>query len=156
MNAGDLITNETAAQIEADDQIDSVKIQSVLTTTAVSGVPRKSYGVDMSTRELVEAHQPVGVIAAQSLGDPGSQLTLDTKHGSGVAGSGAIARGLPRVEELLEARTPKGQAYVTPIEGVVTVFEENNKYIVTITPEIFDFGFASRTRRPQSQSQRWR
>ncbi len=135
VNAGDLITNETAAQIEADDQIDSVKIQSVLTTTAVSGVPRKSYGVDMSTRELVEAHQPVGVIAAQSLGEPGTQLTLDTKHGSGVAGSGAIARGLPRVEELLEARTPKGQAYVTPIEGVVTVFEENNKYIVTITPE---------------------
>ncbi len=83
----------------------------------------------------MEAHQPVGVIAAQSLGEPGTQLTLDTKHGSGVAGSGAIARGLPRVEELLEARSPKGQAYITPAAGVVEVWEDNNKYIVQITPE---------------------
>ena len=65
------------------------------------------------------ANEPVGVIAAQSLGEPGTQLTLDTKHGSGVAGSGAIARGLPRVEELLEARTPKGQAFISPIDGAV-------------------------------------
>lgn len=136
--AGDLITPEIAAQIENDDKIDSVKIQSVLTTTAISGVPRKSYGVDMSTRELVAAHQPVGVIAAQSLGEPGTQLTLDTKHGSGVAGSGAIARGLPRVEELLEARTPKGQAYVAPVAGVVDVREENNRYIVKVTPDTGD------------------
>ena len=89
----------------------------------------------MSTRELVESDQPVGVIAAQSLGEPGTQLTLDTKHGSGVAGSGAIARGLPRVEELLEARSPKGQAYVSPIDGVVETWEDGNHYIVQITPE---------------------
>ncbi len=133
-----LITKEMAEQIENDDKIDMVKIQSVLTTTAVSGVPRKAYGVDMSTRELVEPNQPVGVIAAQSLGEPGTQLTLDTKHGSGVAGSGAIARGLPRVEELLEARVPKGQAYVTPADGTISVVEESNKYIVTITPDTGD------------------
>ncbi len=135
LEADQLITPEIAAQLEADDNIESVKIQSVLTTTAVNGVPRKSYGVDMSTRELVEANQPVGVIAAQSLGEPGTQLTLDTKHGSGVAGSGAIARGLPRVEELLEARNPKGQAWVSPIDGVVEAHEDGNHYIVTITPE---------------------
>lgn len=133
--AGELITKEMAAQIENDDKIEMVKIQSVLTTTAVDGVPRKAYGVDMSTRELVAANEPVGVIAAQSLGEPGTQLTLDTKHGSGVAGSGAIARGLPRVEELLEARVPKGQAYVASIDGTVSVTEESNKYIVTITPD---------------------
>ncbi len=136
VDADQLITQEIAEQIENDDKVDSVKIQSVLTTTAISGVPRKAYGVDMSTRELVEAHQPVGVIAAQSLGEPGTQLTLDTKHGSGVAGSGAIARGLPRVEELLEARSPKGQAYITTIGGVAEVWEEGNKYIVQITPEV--------------------
>ncbi len=89
----------------------------------------------MSTRALVEPNQPVGVIAAQSLGEPGTQLTLDTKHGSGVAGSGAIARGLPRVEELLEARAPKGQAFVAPVAGVVETWEDGNKYVIQITPE---------------------
>ena len=138
LEADQLITRELATQIEADDKIESVKIQSVLSTTATNGVPRKAYGVDMATRELVEANQPVGVIAAQSLGEPGTQLTLDTKHGSGVAGSGAIARGLPRVEELLEARNPKGQAWVSPIDGVVEAHEDGNHYIVTITPTAGD------------------
>ena len=135
LEADELITKEMADQIDADENIDSIKIHSVLYTTAVDGVPRKAYGVDMSKRELVAANEPVGVIAAQSLGEPGTQLTLDTKHGSGVAGSGAIARGLPRVEELLEARTPKGQAYVSPIDGVVEVWEDNNHYVVQITPQ---------------------
>ena len=135
LEADELITKEVADQIEADEKIESVKIQSVLSTTAVEGIPRKSYGVDMSTRELVAANEPIGVIAAQSLGEPGTQLTLDTKHGSGVAGSGAIARGLPRVEELLEARTPKGQAYITPIDGVVEMTEDNNRYIIQIAPQ---------------------
>jgi len=135
LEADELITKDIANQIEADDNIASVKIQSVLSTTAVSGVPRKAYGVDMSTRELVAANEPVGVIAAQSLGEPGTQLTLDTKHGSGVAGSGAIARGLPRVEELLEARTPKGQAYVSPIDGTIEAWEDGNHYVVQVTPQ---------------------
>lgn len=136
--ADELITKDMAEQIENDDKIEMVKIQSVLTTTAVNGVPRKAYGVDMSTRALVEPNQPVGVIAAQSLGEPGTQLTLDTKHGSGVAGSGAIARGLPRVEELLEARVPKGQAYVSPVDGSISISEEGNRYIVTVTPDTGD------------------
>ena len=135
LEADALITKEIAEQIDADPAIESVKIQSILSTTAVEGVPRKAYGVDMSTRVLVAANEPVGVIAAQSLGEPGTQLTLDTKHGSGVAGSGAIARGLPRVEELLEARTPKGQAYITPVDGVVEVWEDGNHYVVQITPQ---------------------
>lgn len=135
LEANELITKEMAEQIEADEKIDSVKIQSILSTTAVEGIPRRAYGVDMSTRSLVAANEPVGVIAAQSLGEPGTQLTLDTKHGSGLAGSGAIARGLPRVEELLEARTPKGQAYVSPIDGVVEIWEDGNRYIAQITPQ---------------------
>ena len=135
LEADELITKEMAEQIEADEKVESVKIQSILSTTAVDGIPRKAYGVDMSTRELVAANEPVGVIAAQSLGEPGTQLTLDTKHGSGVAGSGAIARGLPRVEELLEARTPKGQAYITPVDGVVEVWEDGNHYVIQITPQ---------------------
>ena len=135
LEADELITKEMAEQLEADDKIESVKIQSVLSTTAVEGIPRKAYGIDMSTRALVAANEPVGVIAAQSLGEPGTQLTLDTKHGSGVAGSGAIARGLPRVEELLEARTPKGQAYVSPIKGTVEVWKDGDRFVVQITPQ---------------------
>ena len=135
LEANELITKEIAEQIEADEKIDSVKIQSILSTTAVDGIPRRAYGVDMSTRALVAANELVGVIAAQSLGEPGTQLTLDTKHGSGLAGSGAIARGLPRVEELLEARTPKGQAFVSPIDGVVEIWEDGNHYVAQITPQ---------------------
>ena len=135
LGVDELITPEIAAQLEEDDNIETVRIQSILTTTAVDGIPQKAYGIDMSTRSLVASSQPVGVIAAQSLGEPGTQLTLDTKHGSGVAGSGAIARGLPRVEELLEARTPKGQAWVAPIEGSVEIWEDNNTYLIQITPE---------------------
>lgn len=134
LDTDQLIDASTAAALEEDDEIDSVRIQSILTTTAVDGVPQKAYGIDMSTRQLVAPHLPVGIIAAQSLGEPGTQLTLDTKHGSGVAGSGAIARGLPRIEELLEARTPKGQAWVAPIAGLVEQWEDNNQYIVQITP----------------------
>ena len=133
-----MITKEMAEKIEDDPEIDEVKIQSVLSTTAVEGIPRKAYGADMTTRELVAAHEPVGVIAAQSLGEPGTQLTLDTKHGSGVAGSGAITRGLPRVEELLEARPPRGQAFVAPIDGIVRIDRNDvvnkNYYTITIEP----------------------
>jgi DNA-directed RNA polymerase subunit beta' len=134
VEAGELITREIADEIEADESVESVKIYSVLSTQSLDGVPRKSYGVDMSTKSLVEANQPVGVIAAQSVGEPGTQLTLDTFHSSGVAGSGAISKGLPRVEELFEARTPKGQAIVSPVDGVVEVWEDNKHFVVQVTP----------------------
>ena len=135
LEADELISREVADQIAADEEIDSLKIQSVLTTECNDGVPRKAYGIDMSTRRPVAFHEPVGVIAAQSVGEPGTQLTLDTKHSSGVAGSGAISRGLPRVEELLEARTPKGQAYISTIAGVVSTWEEGRHNIVQVTPD---------------------
>ena len=88
----------------------------------------------MATNELVGAAQPVGVIAAQSVGEPGTQLTLRTFHNSGVAGSD-ITQGLPRVEELFEARNPKGQAYVTEVAGTVDIWEDGKKYIVQVSPE---------------------
>lgn len=128
-----LITREIADSIEADSSIDNVKIQSVLSTKNLRGIPRKSYGIDMATGQLVDNAQPVGVIAAQSVGEPGTQLTLRTFHNSGVAG-GDITQGLPRVEELFEARTPKGQAYITEVAGSVDVWEDGKKYIVQVTP----------------------
>ena len=134
VNKDELITREIADSIDDDESIQSVKIQSVLSTNNLNGIPQRSYGVDMSTGKLVGNHQPVGVIAAQSVGEPGTQLTLRTFHNSGVAG-GDITQGLPRVEELFEARTPKGQAYVTEIAGLVDVWEDGKKYIVQVTPE---------------------
>lgn len=129
-----LITREVADAIDADSSIESVKIQSVLSTKNLRGIPQKSYGIDMATGNLVDTAQPVGVIAAQSVGEPGTQLTLRTFHASGVAG-GDITQGLPRVEELFEARTPKGQAYVTEVAGLVDVWEDGKKYIVQVTPQ---------------------
>ena len=134
IEADQLITREVAQAIEADDKINEVKIQSVLSTKNLHGIPRKSYGIDMATGHLVDNAQPVGVIAAQSVGEPGTQLTLRTFHAGGVAG-GDITQGLPRVEELFEARTPKGQAYITEVTGTVDVWEDGKKYIVQVTPE---------------------
>ena len=133
--ADTLITREMADAIEADSSISEVKIQSVLSTSNLSGIPQKSYGIDMATGKLVSAAEPVGVIAAQSVGEPGTQLTLNTFHSSGVAGSGAISQGLPRVEEILEARAPKGQAYITESAGIVDIWEDGVNNIVQITPQ---------------------
>ncbi|MBR6097524.1 DNA-directed RNA polymerase subunit beta' [Candidatus Saccharibacteria bacterium] len=135
IQAGEIITREMADSLEADEEIDSMKIQSILTTECNDGIPRKAYGIDMSTREPVAYYEPVGVIAAQSVGEPGTQLTLDTKHSSGQAGSGAISRGLPRVEELLEARSPKGQAFISTISGIVSTWEEGRYNVVQVTPD---------------------
>jgi len=129
-----MITREIASAIDADESVTSVKIKSVLTTKNLRGIPRTSYGIDMSTGYLVNTDQPVGVIAAQSVGEPGTQLTLKTFHKGGEAG-GDITQGLPRVEELFEARTPKGQAFMSEIAGLVDVWEDGKKYIVQVTPE---------------------
>jgi DNA-directed RNA polymerase subunit beta' len=130
----ELITREVADSIQADESIEFVKIQSVLSTKSLRGIPQRSYGIDMATGSLVASAQPVGVITAQSVGEPGTQLTLRTFHAGGVAG-GDITQGLPRVEELFEARTPKGQAFATEVAGVVDVWEDGKKYIVQVTPE---------------------
>ena len=136
IGADQLVTREIADAIEKDESIKEAKIQSVLSTSNLSGIPQKSYGIDMATGLLVSPAEPVGVIAAQSVGEPGTQLTLNTFHSSGVAGSGAISQGLPRVEELLEARSPKGQAYITEVAGQVDIWEDGNLNIIQITPRV--------------------
>jgi DNA-directed RNA polymerase subunit beta' len=130
---GELVTREIAKAIEADKDITEVKIRSVLSTKNLRGVPQSSYGIDMSTNKIVAKAQPVGVIAAQSVGEPGTQLTLRTFHQGGVQESD-ITQGLPRVEELFEARSPKGQAHITEVTGTVEQWEDGKKYIVQVTP----------------------
>lgn len=129
---GQLITLHIAEAIEADTKVDGVKIMSVLSATSVHGVPSKSYGIDPATGELVADHHPIGVIAAQSIGEPGTQLSLDSKHRSGALVADDSAQGLTRIEELFEARSPKGQAYLTEIAGTVTAWEEGEYYIVQV------------------------
>ena len=134
IGADELITREIADAIEADPEVTEVSIQSILSTKNLRGIPQKSYGLDMASGQLVKVSEPVGVIAAQSVGEPGTQLTLRTFHNSGVAG-GDITQGLPRVEELFEARTPKGQAYISEVAGLVDIWEDGKKYSVQVTPE---------------------
>jgi DNA-directed RNA polymerase subunit beta' len=133
IKAGELVTPQLALDIDRDDSINSVKIMSVLSCTSVRGVGQKSYGIDLATGKLVASDYPIGVIAAQSIGEPGTQLSLDSKHRAGAVTSGDVTQGLTRVEELLEVRTPKGQAYLSDISGSVTAWEEGDHYIVEVT-----------------------
>ncbi len=132
--AGDVISLDIANKLSEDETIESVKIKSVLTCSNLRGVSQASYGVDLATGNLVKPFTPVGVIAAQSIGEPGTQLTLDVFHAGGTAGDD-ISQGLPRVEELFEARAPKGQAFLADISGTASVWEEGNKYVVQIAAD---------------------
>ncbi|CAI3042896.1 DNA-directed RNA polymerase beta' chain protein [Staphylococcus aureus] len=113
----ELITPEIAKKI-TDAGIEQMYIRSAFTCNARHGVCEKCYGKNLATGEKVEVGEAVGTIAAQSIGEPGTQLTMRTFHTGGVAGSD-ITQGLPRIQEIFEARNPKGQAVITEIEGVV-------------------------------------
>ena len=133
LKKGERFTKEIAESIEADEALDGVKILSVLSCTTVHGVGRKSYGVDPATGELIAGHHPIGVIAAQSIGEPGTQLSLDSKHRSGATIADDTSQGLTRIEELFEARQPKGMAYLTEISGTISAWEEGDHYVVQVS-----------------------
>jgi len=124
-----MATPEQAKAI-AEAGVTKVKIRSVLMCKSAHGVCAKCYGKNMASGNSVKLGEAVGIIAAQSIGEPGTQLTMRTFHTGGVALSGDITNGLPRVEELFEARRPKGQALVADIAGEVTL--DNNKKVLTI------------------------
>ena len=113
--------------------VKSVEIRSMLSCKAHSGVCRKCYGRNLATGNMVELGEAVGIMAAQSIGEPGTQLTMRTFHTGGVAGGDDITQGLPRVQELFEARNPKGKATIAEIPGKITNIENaNGKYKITI------------------------
>jgi DNA-directed RNA polymerase subunit beta' len=129
---------------------DKVEIRSVLTCKTRYGVCKKCYGRNLATGRLVETGEAVGIIAAQSIGEPGTQLTMRTFHTGGVAGDD-ITQGLPRVEELFEARKPKGQAIISEIAGTVTIREIKGRREIEVTNEngeheIYSIPFGSRLR----------
>ncbi|MBP7176709.1 MAG: DNA-directed RNA polymerase subunit beta' [Thermoclostridium sp.] len=127
----ELITEKIAHKL-VDNGFKKVKIRSVLTCRSKTGVCAKCYGLNLATGEECNVGEAVGIIAAQSIGEPGTQLTMRTFHTGGVAGDD-ITQGLPRVEELFEARKPKGLAIITEISGVVALRETKKKREVVVT-----------------------
>ena len=140
VKANHMITPKRAARImkegvsETGGAIDKVKIRTILTCRCKVGICAKCYGANMATGEPVQVGESVGIIAAQSIGEPGTQLTMRTFHTGGVAG-GDITQGLPRVEELFEARKPKGLAIITEIKGIVTINDTKKKREIIITDQ---------------------
>ena len=128
----DTMCSQEQAKAIAAAGVKKVKIRSILMCKSPRGVCSKCYGKNMASGNSVKLGEAVGIIAAQSIGEPGTQLTMRTFHTGGVALSGDITNGLPRVEELFEARRPKGQALVADIAGTVAI--DDAKKILTITP----------------------
>ncbi len=130
------ITESIADKIIAAG-ITEVEIRSILTCNTEKGVCQKCYGRNLATGNLVEIGEAVGVMAAQSIGEPGTQLTMRTFHTGGVAGGEDITQGLPRVQELFEARNPKGKATIAEIDGKVSkIAEDHGKYKISITNKV--------------------
>lgn len=131
---GELITDVQADKI-IKAGIEKVYIRSVLRCKSKTGVCAKCYGTNLATGELVNVGESVGIIAAQSIGEPGTQLTMRTFHAGGVASGSDITQGLPRVEELFEARKPKGLAIISEIGGRVTVSDTKRKREVIVSDD---------------------
>ena len=140
VKANHMITPKRAAKImsqgvnEKGESLEQIKIRTILTCKCHVGICAKCYGANMATGEAVQVGESVGIIAAQSIGEPGTQLTMRTFHTGGVAG-GDITQGLPRVEELFEARKPKGLAIITEIAGKATISDTKKKREITVANE---------------------
>ena len=138
VKANHMVTPKRAEKImkygvdENGESLKQVKIRTILTCKAHNGVCTKCYGANMATGEPVQVGEAVGIIAAQSIGEPGTQLTMRTFHSGGVAGDD-ITQGLPRVEELFEARKPKGLAIITEFGGVATINDTKKKREIIVT-----------------------
>ena len=130
----ELITEKQAKAI-VDAGIERVKVRSPLNCKTKHGICAKCYGMSLATREKITIGEAVGTIAAQSIGEPGTQLTMRTIHSGGVAGVADITQGLPRVEELFEARKPKGLAIISEIEGTIKISEVKKKKEVTVVSD---------------------
>ncbi len=132
----EMITESLAEKI-VKAGIEEVEIRTILTCNTVNGVCQKCYGRNLATGNLVEIGEAVGVMAAQSIGEPGTQLTMRTFHTGGVAGGEDITQGLPRVQELFEARNPKGKATIAEIDGKVSkIKEDHGKFKISITNKL--------------------
>jgi DNA-directed RNA polymerase subunit beta' len=131
VKTGDIITPVLAADIDAAEDVASVIVRSPLTCQAPKGMCATCYGWDFSTRDIVEIGVPVGVVAAQSIGEPGTQLTMRVKHSGGIVGLD-VTQGLPRVEELFEARIPKTPGILAELSGKVSIADNEQGRVITV------------------------
>lgn len=131
IEAGEYITEEIAAEIDATEPV-RLHVRSIINCYTGWGICQKCYGKDLARGRLVELGEAVGIVAAQSIGEPGTQLTMRTFHTGGVASTADITQGLPRVEELFEARNPKAEAILSPVDGEVAVMEVGTKKVLRI------------------------
>ncbi len=135
---GTMVTQEMMQEIIEDENVERVRVLSPLTDDSEQGISGLAYGMSLATGIAIERGEAVGVIAAQSIGEPGTQLTMRTFHTGGVTGSGGdIAGGLPRVVELFEARSPKGKATMSTVSGVVRILEDEGrgKTVLVVTDD---------------------
>jgi DNA-directed RNA polymerase subunit beta' len=138
VDANEEVTDDIMARIVAAE-LKMLPMRSPLTCEAVHGICQRCYGRSLATGDLIKMGEAVGTIAAQSIGEPGTQLTLRTFHTGGVASAEDITQGLPRVEELFEARVPKGQAILAEIDGVVELSEQDQvRHIRVVSSEVFN------------------
>ncbi len=133
VKAGTLVTDELARAV-ADAGIETVVIRSIMKCTLAWGICKHCYGVDLARGHEVELGEAVGIMAAQSIGEPGTQLTMRTFHAGGVASAADITQGLPRVDEIFEARNPRGEAILSEVDGRVAVKAHDNKISLRIAP----------------------
>jgi DNA-directed RNA polymerase subunit beta' len=136
VDKGVMITESMAEKIEKAG-VESVEIRSILTCKTHNGVCQKCYGRNLATGNLIEIGEAVGIMAAQSIGEPGTQLTMRTFHTGGVAGGEDITQGLPRVQELFEARNPKGKSTIAEIQGTVTSIDNvGGRFKIVISNDV--------------------
>ncbi len=129
---GKFVTKDAAEKINKEG-IDHIKVRSVMLCKSDKGVCQMCYGYDLGNNKLVNLGSPVGIVAAQAIGEPGTQLTMRTFHVGGVAGGGDITQGLPRIEEIFEARPPKGKAVISDVSGkIIDIQKDDKNHIIKV------------------------
>ena len=150
---GTLLTRADAKVIEDTAGVDEVMVRSPITCKVARGVCQKCYGIDLTSGEMIDVGEAIGVVAAQAIGEPGTQLTMRTFHTGGVATAGGdITMGLPRVEEVFECRAPKLPATISRVDGVVSdIAKDGDEWLITIVPEAGSAGKTAKAAKKDSE-----
>jgi DNA-directed RNA polymerase subunit beta' len=144
VKAGEIVSRKISEAID-EAGVEEISVRSPITCKAKFGICQKCYGYNLGNNQLVEIGTAIGIIAAQAIGEPGTQLTMRTFHTGGVASAGDITAGLPRVQEVFEARIPKGKAIISEVDGkVVDVIDKGKQKIVKVSAdkEVFEYGIS--------------
>jgi len=151
---GELIDRETAKKID-ETGIEKIRVRSVISCKTRFGLCRKCYGYDLGKNKLIDLGEAIGIVTAQAIGEPGTQLTMRTFHTGGIAGDADITQGLPRVEEIFEARSPKGRATLSEVDGkVVDIKETEKQKIIIVEPSKTNGATKNKTNKDKSKNKK--